>query len=161
MRGLSSDVSEFIRCMNSSGVEFAIVGAWALAFYGHPRWTGDVDVLVKPDASNAKRLLHALEAFGFSSLELTEDDFTKPGHIIQLGRAPNRIDILTGIDGVSTDAALQNAVEGTLGGLPVRFLGFDELIQNKRASGRSQDLTDAEKLESLRKANGGLANPNA
>lgn len=144
---LAKDLSEFIGLLNSAGVEYVIVGAHALGFHGRPRFTGDIDILLRPDEANAARVVAALEQFGFSSLGLTATDFTRPNQVVQLGHPPNRIDLLTSITGVDFASAWGTRVAGTLGDLPVYFLGKSELIANKRATGRLQDLADAESLD--------------
>src|SRR3954467_2658797 len=100
---MHSALREFIALLNSHEVEYLVVGDYAVAFHGHPRFTGDIDFLIRPTAENAKRTLDAIRDFGFGSLELTFEDFTTPERIIQLGRPPNRIDILTSISGVEFD----------------------------------------------------------
>ena len=146
---LQRDLREFIGLLNSLGVEYLIVGGHAVAYHGHPRFTGDIDFLVRPSAANAGRVVTALNKFGFSDLGLTEDDFVRRGSVVQLGRPPNRIDLLTLISGVDFDAAWIGSVAGELDGLPVRFIGFDDLLKNKQAAGRDQDLADVKKLKAI------------
>jgi len=143
---LPKDLREFVASLNSTGAEFLVVGGFALAFHGVPRYTGDIDLLVGTSAENARRLHQALAAFGFGSLGLSPEDFTRPGRVIQLGLPPNRIDLLTSIDGVDFEAAWRGRAPGELDGLPVQFIGREDLIQNKRAAGRTQDLADLEAL---------------
>jgi hypothetical protein len=144
---LSADLKEFIGLLNSRGVEYVIVGAYSLAFHGRPRYTGDLDILIRPSRENAARLGIVLLDFGFESTAFTEADFLEQDQMIQLGRAPNRIDLLTGISGVRTDDALQTKVSTDLEGIPVFVLSKQLLIQNKRAVGRPQDIADLEQLE--------------
>jgi len=151
MRPLSSDLCEFIRLLAKEGVEYLIVGAWAVAFHGRPRYTGDLDLFVRRDAANADRLTRVLEQFGFGSVGLSRGDFLKEDFVVQLGVEPNRLDLLTGISGVTFEEAWRTRVAGTLHGLPVWFINRDLLIQNKRASGRDQDLADIRLLEETRK----------
>ncbi len=148
---LGKDSREFIGLLNSLGVEFVVVGGHAVAFHGHPRFTGDLDFLIRPSRSNAERLLEALEQFGFAELELSADDFLRPESVVQLGRPPNRLDLLTSISGVGTEEAWASRITGELDGLPVHFLGFDALLQNKIATGRDQDLADLGKLRAIAK----------
>src|SRR2546428_9529697 len=98
---LSNDLREFLESLNSRGIDYVIVGAHSLAFHARPRYTGDLDILVRPSQENATKIVALLRDFGFGSADLKESDFTKPGQMIQLGRAPNRIDLLTGISGVT------------------------------------------------------------
>ena len=144
---LAKDLSEFIELLNSAGVEYLIVGAHALGFHGRPRFTGDIDIWVRPDPVNAVRIVTTLAQFGFSSIGLTIEDFVLPNQVVQLGQPPNRIDLLTSISGADFVSAWKTRVAGTLGDLPVYFLGKSELIVNKRATGRLKDLADAESLE--------------
>ena len=144
---MNSDLREFIESLRSKKVDFLIVGGHAVAFHGYPRYTGDVDVLIRPSVENAERLLEVLDGFGFGQLGLTTADFSSPGRVLQLGRPPNRIDVLTSISGLDFEQAWQGRVEGELGGLPVTFLSRDSLLANKRASGRPQDLADIAALK--------------
>ncbi|MFA6028821.1 MAG: hypothetical protein WC969_03080 [Elusimicrobiota bacterium] len=140
------DFHDFLEALNKNRVEFVLVGAYALAFHGHPRATGDMDVWVKPTAENARRVLAALRDFGFSSLALKEGDFLS-GKVIQLGHPPVRIDILSALDGVSPEHIWTHRRPGALGDIPVSFLSREDLIATKRAVGRHQDLADVESLE--------------
>ena len=144
---LSSDLREFLELLNSRGVEYVIVGAHSLAFHGHPRYTGDLDILVRATPENAGKLVDLLNQFGFADSGFKESHFTESEQMIQLGRVPNRIDLLTSITGVSTDEALNSRVATDLDGIPVFILSKDALIRNKRAVGRAQDLADLESLE--------------
>ena len=144
---LDRDLSEFIECCVAHDVRFLIVGGYAVAAHGHPRYTKDLDVWVWIDTANAGRLLAALDDFGFGSLGLTADDFTRPDSVVQLGHPPKRIDLLTTIDGVRFEDCWPDRVEVDLAGTTAAFIDVDNLIRNKRASGRLQDLADAEALE--------------
>jgi len=146
---LSPDLNELLRSFRSRNVEFVVVGAHALAFHGYPRFTGDLDLLVRPTDDNAERIVHALEDFGFVDLGLAVSDFTRPDAVVQLGHPPARVDILTAITGVSWDDASAGSIEVTLGEYPVPVLGLRELIANKRSTGRTRDLADLEALEDL------------
>jgi hypothetical protein len=146
---LSADLKEFIGLLNSHKVEFIVVGAHALAWHGLPRYTKDVDFLVHADPANAEALLAALERFGFGSLGLRSKDFLTPDQVIQLGREPHRIDLLTGISGVDWDECWASKVAGEMDGIPVFFLGRETYIKNKLASGRAQDLADVSRLREI------------
>ena len=143
---VQEDFREFLALLNAHEVEFMIVGGYALAFHGAPRYTGDIDVFVKPDHKNAKRIIKALVDFGFSSLDLTVDDFKDPYKVIQLGLPPVRIDIITSISGVSWEEADVSKVPGLYGDVSVSFIGKKQFITNKRAIGRKKDLADIEAL---------------
>ena len=144
---LSSDLREFLELLNSRGVDYVVVGAHSLAFHGQPRYTGDIDILVRATPKNAAKLVDLLNEFGFADSGFKESDFTEPEQLVQLGRAPNRIDLLTSITGVTTDDALATKIPGELDGIPVFILSKAALIRNKRAVGRPQDLADLDVLE--------------
>ena len=140
------DYKELLKLFNGHNVEYVIVGAFTLAFYGHPRYTGDLDLLVEPDTANAERIITAIHGFGFELLNLSVDDFTLPGKIVQLGVAPVRIDIITSLTGVPWADVEQHRVKGPFGDIEVFYLGRDEFIANKKALGRHKDLADIEEL---------------
>jgi hypothetical protein len=142
-----TDLREFIESLNSHGVEYLVVGAHALAFHGQPRYTGDIDLWLRPAPENAARIERVLVTFSFASLGLKAADFLRPESIVQLGVAPNRIDLLTSLTGITFDEAWDRRVPGELGGIPVAFLSREMLIKNKRATGRTQDAADVEALE--------------
>jgi hypothetical protein len=123
-----------------------LFNGYALAFHGVPRFTGDMDLLVKPSSDNAARVLAALADFGFGALDLTLTDFATPAHVVQLGVPPVRIDLLTSISGISWEEARGGAVRGAYGGVPVDFIGRAQFVANKRAAGRRRDLADLEAL---------------
>jgi hypothetical protein len=143
---LPSDFKALLALFNASGVEYVIVGGYALAQHGAPRFTGDIDILVKADAANARNILAALDAFGFGSLGLTSDDFNTPDQILQFGFPPQRIDLMTSITGVTWDEVKSGSVTGMYDDVPALFIGRSQLIANKRATGRAQDLADLEAL---------------
>lgn len=140
---------------NAAGVEYLVVGAHALAAHGRVRATGDLDVWVRPSVDNARRVIVALAAFGAPLHDLTEDDLVRSDLVFQIGVAPLRIDVLTGIDAVNFDDAWVNRLESTFMGQKVPVLCIADLIRNKRAVGRMQDIADVEWLE----ANSGQSDP--
>ena len=140
------DFKELLKLLNAHEAEFIIVGAYALAFHGVPRFTGDMDILVKPDSKNAEKILAALEEFGFGSLDLTLSDFQDPDKVVQLGVAPVRVDFVTSLTGLSWQEVFSGKVQGSYGDVPVYYLGRKELISNKKALGRKKDLADIEAL---------------
>lgn len=146
---LDADLRELLALLIDHRVEFLLVDGHAVAFHGYPRFTEDVDLYVRPTPENAQRIVAALDAFGFGSVGLTVDDFTADDRVIQLGRAPNRIDLLTRLWGVEFEAAWARRSEGLLDNVPVSILSRADLICNKRATARPQDLADAAALESL------------
>jgi hypothetical protein len=141
-----SDFRDLLELLNEHEVEYLVVGAYALGFHGAPRYTRDLDVLVKPGGENARRVLEAVADFGFTSHGLTEADFDRPDRVIQFGFPPVRIDLVTSISGVSWDEAWDSREQGQMADVPVSFLGRDAFITNKRASGRLKDLADVEAL---------------
>lgn len=143
---LQPDFKELLALFNARRVEYLIVGAYALAFHGAPRYTGDIDLLVRPAPDNAKAILAALADFGFASLGLSEGDFLQPDRVIQLGVPPVRIDLLTSLTGITWEEANAHRVAGQYGDLPVYFIGKTEYIRNKKATGRKKDEADIEAL---------------
>ena len=144
---MNPDFKDILSEFNAHGVEYLVVGAFALAAHGRVRATGDIDIWVRPVAENAVRVLKALAAFGAPLHDLTESDLAQPGLVFQIGVAPIRVDILTGIDGVEFQAAWHSRIETTFMGLSVGVLSIEHMIRNKRATGRAQDLADLEWLE--------------
>lgn len=147
MDSQSSDFEELLACFNAKSVRAVVVGSHALAFHGRPRFTKDLDVFVEPRLENAQRVIEALTQFGFGGVGLSVDDFSHAGPIVQLGVAPNRIDLLTSIDGVTFDEAWTGRATGMFGAQPVAYLGRAEFLKNKRAAGRLQDLADVDAIE--------------
>ena len=143
---LNRDLREFIELLNSNEVEYLVVGAFAVAFHGFPRYTADLDLLVRPTAENADRVLRALSEFGFGKLGIEAADLCSPGMVVQLGVKPNRIDLLTAISGVSFDEAWDTRSEAKLDGIATQFIGRAALLRNKEQTGRARDLGDAEEL---------------
>ncbi|MFH0778723.1 MAG: hypothetical protein V2A71_08840 [Candidatus Eisenbacteria bacterium] len=140
------DFRELLELLNKHGVEYLIAGGYALAFHGAPRFTGDLDILVKPLPANAERVVAALSDFGFGSLGLTKADFCAIGKVVQLGVPPVRVDFITSLTGISIADAFAGKVDGSYGGIRVHFLGRREFVANKKATGRKTDLADLEAL---------------
>jgi hypothetical protein len=148
---LNPDFRDLFQCLCSEQAEFLIVGAYAVAFHGTPRATGDIDLFVRPTADNAARVWRALARFGapLTEIGMAESDFATPGMVYQIGLPPRRIDILTKISGVSFDEAWTSRVQTVVDGFPLAFIGRDALVKNKRASGRDKDLIDLHLLQAL------------
>jgi hypothetical protein len=144
------DFKDLFAALSAKQAEFIIVGAHAAMLYTEPRYTKDLDVWVRPTLENAARVRSALEAFGAPLADLTVEDLATPGVVFQIGVAPNRIDVLTAIDGVSFDDAWPRRTLSNYGGVEIALLSLDDLIVNKRAAGRPQDLLDVAKLEAAR-----------
>ena len=143
---LNRDLREFVELLNSNEVEYLVVGAFAVAFHGFARYTADLDLLVRPSAENAARILQVLSAFGFGKMGIQAADLSSPGMVFQFGVRPNRIDLLTAISGVSFEEAWATHVVGELEGIPTHFIGRDALVRNKEQTGRAKDIGDAEEL---------------
>jgi hypothetical protein len=149
---VSPDFKDLLSAFNAHRVEYLVVGAHALAAHGHVRATGDLDVWVRPESANARRVLEALQAFGAPLADLTAEDLMRPGTVFQIGVAPIRIDVLTAIDGVTFEDAWAERLVARFVDLPVPVLSARHLIRNKRTVGRAQDLADVEWLEKNAKA---------
>ena len=148
---LNQDFREFIQLLNEHKLEYLIVGGYALAFHGYPRFTQDIDFWIWTNKENATKIISVLKDFGFISLNLREEDFLDGENVIQLGYPPNRIDILSQIDGVEFKEAFINKEVFKDEEIEINFIGIDHLIQNKKASGRLQDLADLEILQKIKK----------
>jgi hypothetical protein len=144
---LNLDFKEMLSCLKDEEVDFIIVGAYALAAHGFPRATGDIDIWVRNSFENAQKIMRALSKFGAPISHLSEEDFTAPDVIVQLGVEPCRIDLLTGIDGVGFDEAWQNKVGVTIDNLEIDVLSKEDLLRNKLATGRDKDQGDIVWLE--------------
>ncbi len=143
---VQQDFRELLELFNVHKVRYLIVGGYALAYHGAPRYTGDIDIFVKADTENALCILKALNEFGFGSVGLKEEDFRTPDRVVQLGHPPVRIDIITSISGVSWDEAFRERDQGKYGDVTVYYIGRDHYVINKRACGRKKDLADLEAL---------------
>ncbi len=144
---LSSDFKEFIQLLNENKVRYLVVGGYAVAFHGYPRYTKDLDVWIDMTPENAERVLQALEKFGFGSLDLQPGDFLEQEQVIQLGYPPNRIDLLTTLKGLTFSDCYKSGIDMEFSGIHMNFIDIESLKKNKRAVGRLQDLADAENLE--------------
>jgi hypothetical protein len=144
---LNQDFKEFVKSLNDNGVQYLVVGGYAVALHGHPRYTKDMDIWINPDPENVNRILQALTDFGFGSLGLKSEDFLVPDQIIQLGYPPARIDLLTTLEAVDFVQCYNSRVVVTIEDVEVNFIDLENLKKNKRAAGRHQDLADLEQLE--------------
>lgn len=143
---LAPDFDEFIASLTAHRVEFLIVGAYALALHGAPRFTGDLDVFVRPTIENATRLIAAVRDFGFPVNDLEPNDIVDPGRILQMGVEPVQIHVMSAITGVSWDDAWSDRVIGPCGRQEAAFLGRETFLRNKRAAARPKDLADIDAL---------------
>ena len=139
--------SELLTLLEDNKVEYVIVGGYAMAYHGYPRFTKDIDIFYRNTPENIIKIRKALIEFGFNDNDLPESIFSESGNIIQFGVVPLRVDIINEIDGINFDDVYKNIVRGKYGEIEVNFIGRIELIKNKMASGRDQDLLDAKKLE--------------
>jgi hypothetical protein len=139
---LNQDFRDMLSCLKGAGVDFIIVGAYALAAHGFPRATGDIDIWVRNSPDNAGKIMTALAKFGAPLAGLSEQDFTAPEMVVQIGVQPCRIDITTGIDGIEFSEAWENKVAITVDGLDVYIPSKADLLKNKIASGRDKDQGD-------------------
>jgi hypothetical protein len=144
---LNQDFSEFVESLNANGVRYLVVGGYAVAVHGHPRYTKDLDIWIEPEAANTERMIKALDAFGFASLGITAADFLVPDQIVQLGYPPARIDLLTSVPGVDFATCYLRRIQVTLGSVVADVIDLDGLRQAKAASGRPQDLADLDALD--------------
>jgi Aminoglycoside-2''-adenylyltransferase len=144
---LNPDFKEFFQLLNANEVRYLIVGGYAVAYHGYPRYTRDIDIWVWIDQDNAQKVVKTLGDFGFASLGLMVKDFLEPDTIIQLGYAPNRIDLIMGLPGVEFEDCYPKRVEEDVDGVRLPFIDLESLKKSKQASGRLQDLADFENLE--------------
>lgn len=144
---INRDFRDLFAAFVAHDVRFLIVGGYAVAFHGHPRFTKDVDVLVAPDRENAERVFAALADYGAPMTDLRVEHFTDPENVFQIGVPPNRVDVLTAITGVGFEDAWATRVPSRYGDVDVAYIGLDALLKAKRAAGRPQDVVDADELQ--------------
>ena len=150
MRGnmvLNQDFREFIESLNDNNVRYLIIGGYAVAFHGHPRYTKDLDVWIWISQENAASMVKALDQFGFASLGLKAEDFLEPDTVIQLGYPPNRIDILMGLKGMDFESSYSSRIEVEIDKLKLNFIDLAKLKKSKKLAGRKQDLADLHNLQ--------------
>lgn len=143
---LNPDFKEFLQSLNENDVRYLVVGGYAVAFHGNPRYTKDIDIWIDLDEQNARKVVKALVDFGFSSLNLNPADFLEPDNVIQLGYPPRRIDLLIGLEGADFDECYSKRLEEEMEGIRVCFVDRENLARLKRAAGRPQDLADLDNL---------------
>ena len=155
---LNEDYRDMLQCLADEGVKFLLVGAYALAAHGFPRATMDIDIWVMPSPENAQAVLRALRRFGSPQHGLTAADLQNDDTIFQIGVAPRRIDIITGASGLRFHETFAQSTPVDIEGIAVRVPSLDDLIRNKKASGRTKDLADVDALETLRRSEQGAGN---
>lgn len=148
---LDPDFEDFIQFLNQYEVDYMIVGGYAMAFHGSPRYTGDLDIWIDISESNAEKMILVITAFGFASLGFEKKDFLKENLINQIGYPPLRIDILTNIDGIDFKEAYSKKQVIEIEDLKANYIGLRDLIQNKKASGREKDIVDVNTLQKNQK----------
>ena len=144
---LNKDFREFIELLNSNKVKYLVLGGYAIAFHGHPRYTKDLDIWLELSEENAEKILKTLNDFGFASLDISKADFLTKGMVVQLGYPPNRIDLINSPDGVDFEDCYKTRIEIEVEDLKISVIDLENLKKNKKASGRLQDLADLEKLD--------------
>lgn len=146
MTQLPEDFKEFLKLLNAHGVEYLIVGGYAVGYYGYPRATGDLDVWISKRHGNVKKIISVLKEFGFDNPELTEDLFIKEDKIVRLGNPPLRIEIMTSISGVEFNECYDSKTVFDVDNIPMSLISLTHLKKNKKASNRHIDLNDLEHL---------------
>lgn len=144
---VEKDYEEFLELLNKNRVKYCIVGSFALAIHSKPRYTKDIDIFIEPSEENGEKLIQVLKEFGFQDINLTKKDFTEEEQVIQLGYEPIRIDILTSLSGCTFEEVWENKVSAGYGKIQVFFIGKRELIKNKKATHRKQDIADLDFLQ--------------
>jgi len=148
---LNKHFREFIELLEKHGVSYLVVGGYAVGYHGFPRYTGDLDIFIGISEENSHKIMEVFSEFGFSDLGLSEKDFLEEEIVVEIGREPLKIQVLTGIDGVTFGECLESKVLFDAGkGLKVPFIGFDDLLRNKQASPRAKDKIDFEELKRIR-----------
>lgn len=143
---LPADFRDFLKLLNSHHVEYLLIGGYAVCYHGYYRNTADMDIWIAATPENAVRMVQLIRDFGFDTPQLKEGIFLEKGRIIRMGIEPTRIEVLTGITGCEFTECYRNRVEASLDGTPVKVIGLQDLIKNKRTAGRLKDLTDVQKL---------------
>jgi hypothetical protein len=146
---IQKDFEEFLRLLNGKKVEYVIVGGYAVAFHGHVRFTKDLDILFRNSPQNIIKLRNVLNQFGFPGDSLEDVAFSEQGKVVRMGISPVMIELINAISGISFETAWNNRVQGPFGAVKVNFLSKKDLLKNKKAAGRKQDLADIEKLKSF------------
>jgi len=151
LTNLEQDFLDFIRLCNNYNVKYLVIGGYAVAVYGYPRLTKDLDVCIQVSEENAEKMTQVINDFGLGSLKLKKEDFLKKDFVTQLGYAPVRIDILNDLDAVSFDDAWKKRIVVMISDVSINFIGYDELLKVKEKAGRKQDIADIEKLKKRNK----------
>ena len=143
---LPPDFKEFLKLLNSSGIEYLLIGGYAVGYHGYPRATADLDIWIAIGSENARNMMAVLKEFGFDLPQLRVEIFESEDQLIRLGRPPIQIEILTTISGVEFAECYAGRIDDNIDGVPAKIISLEHLKKNKRASGRHQDLADLEHL---------------
>lgn len=146
---MNSDFKELLKLFNDNAIKYLIIGDWAVTYHAEPRYTKDLDVWISTERTNAQAVFAALRAFGAPLSGMSADDFSQPGTFYQMGVPPVRVDVLMSVPGLEFEDAWSNRVAADFDGVPVNFISKADLIVSKRASGRPQDLIDADLLKQV------------
>jgi hypothetical protein len=144
---LDENFKEFIKLLNANDVKYLVVGGFAVAYHGYPRYTKDIDFWVWAHPDNTDKLIKAIQEFGFGVLDVQKEDLSNPDNIIQLGYEPNRIDLIVQLEGLDFESCFLQKQDAIFEGIPIYFIGYQDLIKNKRSSGRLKDKLDVKTLE--------------
>jgi predicted nucleotidyltransferase len=147
---LPKPFKEFIELLEENGVNYLVVGGYAVSFHGNPRYTGNLDIFIAISEKDAQQTVKTFRDFGFSDLEITPSDFVESDMIIEVGREPLKIQVMTGISGVTFSECFNDRTIAQIDGIPIPFISFEKLLQNKTASGRPKDLADVHDLQQKR-----------
>jgi predicted nucleotidyltransferase len=148
---LNKHFLDFLGLLEKQKVEYLVVGGYAVGLHGFPRYTGDLDLFVSISRENAERLVAVFSEFGFASLNLRAEDLLEEDIVVEIGREPMKIQVLTGIDGITFERCMKDRVLVSISGLQVPFIGLDSLLANKAAAPRNKDRIDFDELTRLRK----------
>jgi hypothetical protein len=146
-KNLNQDFKEFLTLLQEEKAEFVLVGGYAVAYHGYPRYTGDMDLLLARDSINVGKILKVIQRFGFGKLSISAEDLKTPDNVVQLGFPPVRIDLLTSLSGVDNEAVFARRIIDDFYGLKIPIISKEDLVRNKKATGRTQDLLDLENLQ--------------
>lgn len=144
---IHKDLKDFLRLLNAHSVRYLIVGGYAVAVHGYPRYTGDLDVFVEATPENAQKLVHVFKEFGFDVPELRAPIFVYPTSIVEIGREPVKLQVMSSISGVTFEECLRNRIDIAIDELLVPFIGYEQLLKNKSATGRDKDRVDVTELK--------------
>ena len=144
---LPQDFRDFLKLLNSKKIEYLLIGGYAVGYYGYPRATADMDIWIAIGKENAKKITEAIKEFGLNAPDLCEAIFLKPGKIIRMGYPPIRIEVFTEISGVNFEECFSRRTETKIDGIKVNLISYEDLLKNKKASGRYKDLNDLENLK--------------